>query len=285
MALADPHARLRAARLYLICGPTPGGRPLADVLGPALAAGVDVFQLRAKEESDAEIMAAAERARALCERAGALFILNDRADLASEVGADGVHLGQDDLTIDEARKLIGNRRLIGRSTHSPEQIDAATGVDYIGVGPIYATPTKPGRPAVGVELVRYAVAHATMPWFAIGGIDHDTIGAVIDAGAKRIAVVRAIAEAADPGAAATELIATVTRTDTALRASSSSADTLERDEFDDGGAAARAAADAASAAARAAADTNVDDDGAATREAADRAGAAARAAADLPGDA
>jgi thiamine-phosphate pyrophosphorylase len=280
MALADPHARLRAARLYLVCGLTPGGRPLADVLGPALAAGVDVFQLRAKEGTDAEIMEAAAHARALCERVGALFILNDRADLASEVGADGVHLGQDDITIDAARKLIGSRRLIGRSTHSPEQIDAAPGVDYIGVGPVYATPTKPGVGAVGLELVRYAAAHAAMPWFAIGGIEHATIDAVIDAGATRIAVVRAIADAPDPGAAAAELVATVTRTDTALRATSASAATLVRDEFDDGGAAAREAADRASAAARAAADTTVDDDGAAAREAADRAGAAARAAAD-----
>jgi thiamine-phosphate pyrophosphorylase len=255
MALADPHARLRAARLYLICGPTPGGHPLGDVLGPALAAGVDVFQLRAKETADDELRALAEQARALCQRAGALFILNDRPDLVAEVGADGVHIGQDDMTIEQARRLIGSRRLIGRSTHTTEQVDAAAhGVDYFAVGPVHATPTKPGRPAVGTELVTYAAQHAATPWFAIGGIDVDTIDAVIDAGATRVAVVRAIADAADPAAATTALRAALTRTDTASRASAASAGTVAREEADDGGAAARDAADRAGALARAAAD-------------------------------
>jgi thiamine-phosphate pyrophosphorylase len=254
MAIADPHARLRAARLYFICGPDPGGRPLADVLGPALAAGVDVFQLRAKDASDEQIVALAVHARALCERAGALFLVNDRPDLVAEVGADGVHLGQDDGPVADARRLIGDRRLIGLSTHSPQQIDDATAVDYIGVGPVNATPTKPDRPAVGLDLVRHAATHATVPWFAIGGLDALTIGDVLDAGATRVAVVRAIAEAADPAGAAAALVASITHADTTERATSASAGTAARDVADDDGAAARAAADAAGAAARAASD-------------------------------
>jgi thiamine-phosphate pyrophosphorylase len=229
------------------------------VLGPALAAGVDAFQLRAKDSGNDEIIAVAAQARALCERAGALFILNDRPDLVALVGADGVHLGQEDAAVSDARRLIGDRRLIGRSTHSPQQIDDATAVDYIGVGPVHATPTKPGRPAVGLDLVRYAAAHATVPWFAIGGLDGLTIGDVLDAGATRIAVVRAIAEAADPGGAAAALVAGITHADTTERATSATAGTAARDVADDDGAAARAAADAAGAAARAASDASGDD--------------------------
>ncbi len=224
------------------------------MLGPALAAGVDVFQLRAKDSGDDEIIALASRARALCEHAGALFMLNDRPDLVALVGADGVHLGQDDAAVSDARRLIGDRRLIGLSTHTPQQIDGATGVDYIGVGPVHATPTKPGRPAVGPELVRHAAAHATVPWFAVGGIDTLTIGEVLDAGAGRVAVVRAIADAPDPGAATAALLAAMTHSDTTGRATSATAGTAARDAVDDDGAAARAAADAAGAAARAASD-------------------------------
>jgi thiamine-phosphate pyrophosphorylase len=227
---------------------------LTDVLRPALAAGVDVFQLRIKDSADAEIVAAAAEARALCERAGALFILNDRPDLVAAVGADGVHLGQDDIAVADARRLIGDRRLIGLSTHTPQQIADATAVDYIGVGPVYATPTKPGRPAVGLELVRDAVARAAVPWFAIGGIDEQTIGDVLAAGATRFAVVRAIADAADPGAVTAALVAAVTRSDTTGRATDATAGTAARGAVDDDGAAARAAADAAGAAARAAND-------------------------------
>jgi thiamine-phosphate pyrophosphorylase len=200
-------ARLAGARLYLICDARPGGRALGDVLGPALRGGVDVFQLRCKDATDEEILAAAADAREWCEVADALFVLNDRPDLAAAAGADAVHVGQDDLSIAEARALVGPDVLVGKSTHSPEQVDAAhaEGADYIGVGPVHTTPTKPGRPAVGTELVTYAARHATIPWFAIGGVDESTIDDVMAAGANRVAVVRAIAEAPDPEAVARRL--------------------------------------------------------------------------------
>jgi thiamine-phosphate pyrophosphorylase len=176
-------------------------------LAAALRGGVDVVQIRAKHAADDVLTAAAQRFRRACDAAGALFIVNDRPDLAANTGADGVHVGQDDISVVRARAEVGPDRLVGLSTHSPAQIDAAVtaGVDYIGVGPVHPTPTKPGRPAVGLELVRYASAHATMPFFAIGGIDQDLIGSVIGAGASRVAVVRAITEAGDPEAAARRL--------------------------------------------------------------------------------
>jgi thiamine-phosphate pyrophosphorylase len=217
MSLSERRARLARARLYLVCDAAPGGRPLADVLAPALRGGVDVFQLRMKDpRDDAEVLAAAAVARELCAASGALFILNDRPDLAAEAGADGAHVGQDDLPLARARELAGADRLVGQSTHRPAEIDAAAGAgpDYIGVGPVHATPTQPGRPAVGLDLVRYAAAHApsALPWFAIGGIDPATAGPVLDAGARRIVVVRAIAEAPDPEAAARALRTALDRT-------------------------------------------------------------------------
>jgi len=206
-ALSDRRDRLDSARLYLVCGARPGGRALAEVLEPALAGGVDVFQLREKDAGEDDVLAAAEIARELCAAAGALFILNDRPELVEPAGADGAHVGQDDMTVRRARELAGPHALIGRSTHTPAQVDDAvvTGADYLGVGPVHATPTKPGRPAVGVDLVAYAARTAARPWFAIGGIDGATIGAVTAAGAGRAAVVRAITEAADPRAAAASL--------------------------------------------------------------------------------
>ena len=205
MSLTDRRARLDRSHLYLVSGAAPGGRPLADVLPAALRGGVDIFQLRAKAAADDEILAAARVAAAACAAAGALFILNDRPDLVAAAGADGVHVGQDDVPVARARELVGPDTLIGLSTHSPAQIDAAAGVDYIGVGPVHATPTKPGRPAVGLELVAYAAAHARLPWLAIGGVAPDTIAPALAAGARRVAVVRAIAQAADPEAAARAL--------------------------------------------------------------------------------
>lgn len=188
---------LDAARLYFICDSAH-----LDALEPALRGGVDVFQLRDKDASDDELLRAAQRARSLCDRHGALFVLNDRPDLAVAAGAHGVHLGQDDMALEQARAIVGPDMLIGRSTHTPAQIDSAHGADYIGVGPVHATPTKLGRPAVGLDLVGYAAAHAAVPFFAIGGIDETNIGAVVAAGATRAAVVRAIGDAADPEAAA-----------------------------------------------------------------------------------
>ena len=146
---------------------------------------------------------------ALCDEAGALLILNDRPDLVAAAGADGCHVGQDDMDVPAARALAGEGAIVGQSTHFPAEIDAATEADYIGVGPVYATPTKPGRPAVGLELVRFAGAFAPVPFFAIGGIDASNVDAVVEAGARRIAVVRAIADAPDPRAAAAQLRAAI----------------------------------------------------------------------------
>jgi thiamine-phosphate pyrophosphorylase len=191
----DRHERLRAARLYLVCDEQPD-----DFLAAVLGAGVNIVQLRMKDASDSEIVAAGRRfARAAADN-GALFILNDRPDLVADARADGVHVGQDDVHVDDAREVVGPDRLVGLSTHSRDQVDAAagSGVDYIGVGPVHATPTKPGRPAVGLELVRYAADHATVPFFAIGGISPANVAAVRGAGAERVAVVRALTEASEP---------------------------------------------------------------------------------------
>ena len=137
------------------------------------------------------------------------MIVNDRPDLVTAAGADGVHVGQDDMTVDRARALVGRDRIVGLSTHTPAQVDAAAAepeIDYIGVGPVHATPTKPGRPAVGLDLVRYAAAHAATPFFAIGGIDAGNAPDVRAAGAAAIAVVRAITDARDPESAARALL-------------------------------------------------------------------------------
>jgi thiamine-phosphate pyrophosphorylase len=209
---ADRRARLAAARLYLVCGagPAPGGLELPDLIRGAVSGGVDVVQLRDKHLPDDELAAVANAARALCERLGTLLIVNDRPLVAREAGADGVHVGQEDMAVAKVRELVGADMLIGLSTHAPAEIDAAeaTGsdgepaVDYIGVGPVHATPTKPGRPAVGLELVRYAAAHARVPFFAIGGLDSGNVREAISAGASRVCVLRAIADGADPERAA-----------------------------------------------------------------------------------
>jgi thiamine-phosphate pyrophosphorylase len=198
--------RLATARLYLVCDCRPD-----DFLRAALRGGVDIVQLRIKHAADAEIVASARRFAAACAEHDALFILNDRPDLVQDAGADGVHVGQDDTPVARARELVGEERLIGLSTHSPAQIDAAAGADYIGVGPIHATPTKPGRPAVGLELVAYAAAHSEVPFFAIGGIDAGSAGLARDAGAERIAVVRALTTSADPESSARALRDAITR--------------------------------------------------------------------------
>jgi len=197
--VTDRRERLRSAHLYLVCADEPD-----EFLAGALGAGVDIVQLRIKDASDADIVAVGRRFAAAAAEHDVLFILNDRPDLVAATGADGVHVGQDDGTVADARRIVGPDRLVGRSTHSPAQVDDAVrrAVDYIGVGPVHETPTKPGRPAVGLELVRYAAAHATLPFFAIGGITTANVAAVRDAGAERIAVVRALTEAPDPAAAA-----------------------------------------------------------------------------------
>jgi thiamine-phosphate pyrophosphorylase len=201
---ADRRARLGAARLYLVCGANPDGSELPSLLRGAIAGGVDIVQLREKRLPDEELASVAKAARVLCEQLGALLIVNDRPWVAREAGADGIHVGQDDIPAAQVRELVGPDMLIGLSTHSPEQIDAvdASVVDYIGVGPIHETPTKPGRPAVGEELIRYAAAHAPVPFFAIGGLDAGNLAAAFDAGATRVCVLRAIAAAEDPQSAA-----------------------------------------------------------------------------------
>jgi thiamine-phosphate pyrophosphorylase len=198
--------RLRSARLYLVCG-----SETDDFLDRVLGAGVDIVQLRCKDAGDDSIVAAGQRFARVAAEHGALFILNDRPDLVAATGADGVHVGQDDVAVSEARAAVGPERIVGLSTHSPAQIDAAAGVavDYIGVGPVHATPTKPGRPAVGLDLVRYAAANARVPFFAIGGITEANAAAVRSAGASRIAVVRALTEASDPALSARRLRAVV----------------------------------------------------------------------------
>jgi thiamine-phosphate pyrophosphorylase len=200
--MTDRRDRLHSAHLYLVCE-----EQSDEFVASALRGGVEILQLRMKTGDDEQILAVAHRYARICAAAGALFILNDRPDLVRAVCADGVHVGQNDAPVDRARELVGPDRLVGLSTHSPEQIDAAmvSEVDYIGVGPVHATPTKPGRLAVGVELVGYAAARVTVPFFAIGGLDAQTLPAVIAAGATRATVVRAIAAAADPERAAREL--------------------------------------------------------------------------------
>jgi len=209
---AERRAQLATARLYLVCGalsdgPARVGSELPDLLRAAVAGGVQVVQLREKHLDDGELTAVAHAAQALCERLEALLIVNDRPTVAIEVGADGVHVGQQDMPVGEVRELVGPDMLIGLSTHAPGEIDAvdAAVVDYIGVGPLHETPTKPGRPAVGLELVRYAAERSPVPFFAIGGLDAGNLQEAIDAGARRAVVLRAIANAEDPQGAASEL--------------------------------------------------------------------------------
>jgi len=209
---AERRARLAAARLYLVCPEgfaqaSDTGRELPELVRAAVAGGVDVVQLREKHLPDDQLVAVAKALRALCERLGALLIVNDRPLVARQAGADGVHVGQEDMPVAEARDLVGPEMLIGLSTHQREEIDRADAAlaDYIAVGPVHETPTKPGRAAVGLELVGYAAAHARKPAFAIGGLHAGNLGEVLDAGARRAVVLRAIAGAEDPQAAARAL--------------------------------------------------------------------------------
>jgi len=201
--MAPDTARLAESRLYFVTDASTDEYALHE----ALAGGVDVLQLREKEASDDEILAAAELFRALCTEHGVLFVLNDRPDLAVAAGADGVHVGQDDEAVARVREQVGADFLIGLSTHSREQLASAlaTDVDYVCVGPVYATPTKPDYPAVGLELVRHAAEVADRPWFAIGGIDGKNVTEVAGAGARRIVVVRALRDAPEPRVAAAGL--------------------------------------------------------------------------------
>ncbi|HEY9350727.1 MAG TPA: thiamine phosphate synthase [Acidothermales bacterium] len=201
--------QLQRSLLYLCTDARETQGDLPDFLDAVLAAGVDIVQLRQKGMEARAELAALEVFADACRRHDALLAVNDRADLAWVTRPDILHLGQDDLPVDAARGILGDDVLIGRSTHAPDEVDAervADGVDYYCVGPVWPTPTKPGRAAPGLPLLRYAVAaQDDRPWFAIGGIDLETLDAVLETGARRVVVVRAITEAADPGDAAAAL--------------------------------------------------------------------------------
>jgi thiamine-phosphate pyrophosphorylase len=184
-------------RLYLC---TPDRPDLERFVEACIEGGVDVVQLRDKELDARPLLQRARRALRVCRGLGVPFILNDRPDLALEVGADGVHVGQDDAPPALCRQLLGPDAIIGYSTHAPTELDAALGepVDYVSTGPVVATPTKPGRPGTGLDLVRHAAATATLPWFVTGGAAPDTVGAMVAAGARRFVVVRWLTESSDP---------------------------------------------------------------------------------------
>lgn len=200
--------RLEDARLYLCTGAREGQGDLEQFLDAALAGGVDIVQLRQKDLEAADELAVLEVFADACKRHGKLLAVNDRADIAFAAGADVLHLGQRDLPVRAARAITGMEPVIGRSTHTFSQVNAAIteqGSDYFCVGPCWETPTKPGRSAAGLELVSYAASRqSAKPWFAIGGIDLQRLDQVVEAGADRVVVVRAITEADDPGAAAAE---------------------------------------------------------------------------------
>ncbi|WP_343601207.1 thiamine phosphate synthase [Mycobacterium sp.] len=216
----DPHDRFAAARLYLCTDARRERGDLAEFVDAALAGGVDVIQLRDKGSPGERRFGPLEARRELAAlevladaaaRHGALVAVNDRADIARAAGADVLHLGQDDLPLAIARQVVRPQTLIGQSTHDRDQVAAAVagapgGPDYFCVGPCWPTPTKPGRPAPGLALLRVAAELAgDKPWFAIGGIDAHRLPAVLAAGARRIVVVRAVTAADDPRAAAERL--------------------------------------------------------------------------------
>jgi len=208
MEAARRRAALAVARLYVVTGAREALGDLPQFLEAILSAGVAAVQLREKEAEAGDLLRWGAVFRAAAGRHGALFVVNDRPDVALALGADGVHLGQDDLPVPFVRELVGPDVLIGLSTHDAAQLAAAPPeADYVCVGPVHQTPTKPGRPATGVELVRAAAEREGRPWFAIGGIDRETLPAVVSAGARRVAVVRAVTDAPDPGAAARDLLA------------------------------------------------------------------------------
>ena len=186
------------SRLYLITG---ARSDLHGLVEAAVSGGVDIVQIRERELPDGELLGVLQEVRALTRRLQVPLVVNDRPDLAVLAEADYVHVGQDDLPVEAARRF---GLAVGQSTHAPAELDAS-GADYLGVGPVYETPTKSGRAAAGLDYVGYAAKHARRPWFAIGGIDQTNAHEVVAAGAERIAVVRAITEAADPEKAAASL--------------------------------------------------------------------------------
>ena len=204
----QPRKRLQqllSAPLYLVTSPCD---QLLSIVEAALQGGLALVQYREKHANDDQRLAIAHQLCQLCHQYNALFIVNDRIDIAVAVDADGVHLGQQDMTMAVARQMLGPEKLVGRSTTNPQEMDRAIQeqADYIGVGPIYATPTKADKAAVGHEYIRYANDHAPMPWYAIGGIDDKNLSEVIAAGASRVAVVRAIMEASSPSTVVQQML-------------------------------------------------------------------------------
>ena len=194
-------ARLRECRLYLCTADRPD---LDSFIAACIRGGVDVVQLRDKVLDARPLLARARVAASVCADHGVPFVLNDRPDLALECGADGVHVGQDDAPPSLARRILGPDAVVGFSTHAPGELDAAAAepADYVSVGPVSPTPTKPGRPGTGLEYLRYAARTATRPWFVTGGVTPDTVPEMLRAGARRFVVVRWLTEADDPEAAA-----------------------------------------------------------------------------------
>ena len=195
---------LASRRLYLC---TPDRADLESFLAACIRGGVDIVQLRDKELDARRTLERGGVALRVCRDLDVPFILNDRPDLALELGADGVHVGQDDAPPALCRRLLGDAAIVGYSTHAPTELDAAAHepVDYLSAGPVVATPTKPGRAGTGLDYVRYAAAHATHPWFVTGGATPETIGELAGAGARQFVVVRWLTEAPDPEAAARAL--------------------------------------------------------------------------------
>ena len=197
-----------SCRLYVIIDrAASGGRDVVDIASAAIRGGADVLQFSDKTASDSASLKDAECLLSVTRRAGVPLIINDRVDVAHAVGADGVHLGQEDLPLAAARRILGFERLIGQSTHSLEQActAAAEGADYIGCGPIFPTPTKPDSGSVGTALIRPVIQAVRIPVVCIGGIDAGNIAQVLEAGADCVAVVRAVSAAEDPEAAARAL--------------------------------------------------------------------------------
>ena len=209
--------RLERALLYVVTGARDDRGDLRSFLEAVLRGGADVIQLREKEAEASVLLRAGATFQRVAAEHGALFIVNDRPDIALALDADGVHLGQADLPASVARRILGPDALIGLSTHSPAEFEAADhDSDYICAGPVFATPTKPGRPPSGVELIRFAAERAGSslegrPWFAIGGLDVTTLPGVVTAGAQRAVVVRAV-DTGDPEGAARALRAVLGNT-------------------------------------------------------------------------
>ncbi len=200
--------RLERARLYVVTDSRRRQGDLAVFLGSILEAGADIVQLREKDAEAGDLLRLGEVFKTAVDRYGALFTLNDRPDVALALEADGVHVGQNDLPAVWARRVLGPDAIVGVSCHSAEDhSNAPAEADYVTAGPVWATPTKPGRPGTGLELVRSAAANVAKPWFAIGGIDPSNVREVVEAGATRIVVVRAVTDSENPAAAVKSLLA------------------------------------------------------------------------------